>query len=461
MTISAKVTTSELKSALEQVTTLELESALERYASALNDIDKTKPDLSEQTVLEVLVARDGVFEALSEKTTASTDCFTKLVELDNRLKEQTKTIFETGKLVDWRASFNPPTEAWWWSLEAHPEEDVSSAKEEIDKSKSLDPLFNGLTVVGLTAVAAFLTTFSQMFSTGGINPLETFGLLGQGGLVIATIGSLRGAGKDAIQSVLKKLHIPPNLHSQFTFGVSGLLLLGSIGFYCWLPQLSEQYFKKGQEFYEKGQLKKAEQTYKQALKLDPEDSKINVALGLIYESIGDLGNASVQYKIAMQKGSVQAFNNLGRVNIQQGDLVTANTLLLMGLQRVKDQDINTEYQLYRNRGWALLKQEKYKRAEQALKKAIELDKQIPEKQIGGGMAYCLLGKALEAQDKTESAQQQWQYCQEFARPETINEYKWFIEAGRSELAEKVDTTSIMQEEQSPSDKAQPSSSPEN
>ena len=90
MTISAKVTTSELKSALEQVTTLELESALERYASALNDIDKTKPDLSEQTVLEVLVARDGVFEAISEKTTASTDCLTKLVELDNRLKEQTE-----------------------------------------------------------------------------------------------------------------------------------------------------------------------------------------------------------------------------------------------------------------------------------------------------------------------------------------------------------------------------------
>ena len=163
----------------------------------------------------------------------------------------------------------------------------------------------------------------------------------------------------------------------------------------------------------------------------------------------------------MQKGSVQAFNNLGRVNIQQGDLVTANTLLLIGLKGVKKQDINTKYQLHRNLGWALLKQEKYKRAEQELKKAIELDKQIPEKQIGGGMAYCLLGKALEAQDKTESAQQQWQYCQEFARPETINEYKWFIEAGRSELAEKVDTTSIMQEEQSPSDQAQPSSSPEN
>ncbi len=46
-------------------------------------------------------------------------------------------------------------------------------------------------------------------------------------------------------------------------------------------------------------------------------------------------------------------------------------------------------------GWVLLEQGLYEEAEKELRKAVDLDEKIPEKQLGGGMAYCLLPEAME------------------------------------------------------------------
>jgi Tfp pilus assembly protein PilF len=96
-------------------------------------------------------------------------------------------------------------------------------------------------------------------------------------------------------------------------------------------------------------------------------------LGKIYESLGDLKEASTHYKVALKRGDHRAFNNLGRVYISQKDSITAEALLRMGLQRVSKEEVQLNYELHQNLGWLLLKLKKYPAAEKELKQAVYLD----------------------------------------------------------------------------------------
>ena len=55
-------------------------------------------------------------------------------------------------------------------------------------------------------------------------------------------------------------------------------------------------------------------------------------------NLGDLEQASKEYKGALKRGYPHAFNNLGRIYISKKDLITAESLLGMGLQRVPKED---------------------------------------------------------------------------------------------------------------------------
>ena len=253
-----------------------------------------------------------------------------------------------AKLAQWRATFHPSTEAWWWFLEPTSDEEVSD-------SHPLDPLFNGLTIAGLTAVAAYMTTFVQIFSTGGITFAESFGLLGQGGLLLTVIHTLQNTGQEKIKNLLKKLNISPQFQSQATLGITAMLLFASVGVHNSLPQIGTWNYREGKKLYEKGLLEKAQAKYEQAAKIDPNNLEIQIALGQVYESLGDLKEASKEYKGALKRGYSQVFNNLGRVYISQKDLITAESLLRMGLQRVPKEDFQLNYELPQNLGLVLLK----------------------------------------------------------------------------------------------------------
>ena len=251
----------------------------------------------------------------------------KLLELDNFLKQQAHAIARGAKLAQWRATFHPSTEAWWWFLEP-------TCDEEVSRSNPLDPLFNGLTIAGLTAVAAYMTNFVQLFSTGGISLVESFGLLGQGGLLLTVIHTLQNTGQEKIKNLLKKLNISPQFHSQASLGITAMLLLASVGVNNSLPEIGKGNYREGEKLYEKGLLEKAKAKYEQAAKIDPNYWEIQIALGEVYESLGDIDQASKEYKRVLDLGEARAFNNLGRVYISKNDMITAESLLLMGLQRV-------------------------------------------------------------------------------------------------------------------------------
>ena len=447
---------------------MKLELALAQYTDALTNLKVAKSEPSEIEILHILIARDAIEEALSEKTQLSVESLAKLLELDNFLKQQADAIARGAKLAEWRATFHPSTEAWWWFLEP-------TSDEEVSHSNRLDPLFNGLTIAGLTAVGAYMTTFVQLFATGGITFAESFGLLGQGGLLLTVIHTLQSTGQDKIKNLLKKLNIPPQFHSQATLGITAMLLLASVGVNNSLPEIGKLYYRDGKEFYKEGLLVKAKAEYEQAAEVAPQDSDILIALGEIYESLGDIDQAKKQYQIVLEEGDARAFNNLGRVYMSSKDKQSdAESLLRIGLHLLakgpRKENDQLNYELHLNLGWVLFEQKLYDEAEKELRKAAALNDTLKKdtlkktKLLNGGLAYCLLPevrkKVMEGRkDKTnekpraddKKEKEDWEEkCKLDAYPETIAQYKWFIEKGKRDLAENMDTSGVVNTEPQPS-----------
>jgi hypothetical protein len=103
---------------------VKLEIALAQYTDALTNLKLAKSEPSEIEILHILVARDAIEEALSDKTQISVESLAKLLELDKFLKQQAHTIARGANLAEWRATFHPSTEAWWWFLEPTSDEEV-------------------------------------------------------------------------------------------------------------------------------------------------------------------------------------------------------------------------------------------------------------------------------------------------------------------------------------------------
>lgn len=418
------------------------EVALERYTSALSTIEAAAPNLTTDQALDALLARDALRTALADTQPEPTGHMATLIELDQRLRQQAEAIASAVPLDEWRNSRQPAEDAWWWYFQPH------AAPEAWNR---FDWLWNGLTAVALAMSASFMMGIYQSLAVGGLSWVETFSTIAQGaGLALIGRGALTTAGQQNVKNALVYLKIPPRFYSEATCLFAALILLIVFGLHIYLPNY---YYAKGQDLYKQGYLMNAEQRYIQGQLIASNDPRFNIALGTIYESLGSLDKALAQYQQALQQGVTRAFNDIGRIYIQRFNPVkkrsepeVAETYLRMGVQRAKSDpttDTNTRFQLHRNLGWALLQQKRYAEAKAELEKALVRDAQIVGKQIGGGMEACFLAQAYEQQGDPKNALAQWTLCRERARPETINEYKWFLSVGQGQLANCIDTSAIV------------------
>ena len=144
-------------------------------------------------------------------------------------------------------------------------------------------------------------------------------------------------------------------------------------------------------------------SYENALRLKPDGWESHYGLGNFYDEQGKYAQAEQQYRLAMQKSNqaVNAVNNLSRLKNRNEEYTQAAALALQGLNRTH----NPQWQaaLYKNLGWARLKQKRYSEAKSYLLKAIGLDNERTD-------AYCLLAQLQEALGEISPARISWEVC---------------------------------------------------
>ncbi|GAB4204624.1 MAG: hypothetical protein Fur006_59960 [Coleofasciculaceae cyanobacterium] len=210
----------------------------------------------------------------------------------------------------------------------------------------------------------------------------------------------------------------------FPWGFVLAALLGVVGFRWGTAQMAIAYHERGVTHQVANQLYLAQVDFKQALALQPDYPEAYYHLGFNYERLGDIQQARVAYNRAKQGQLSEAYSNLARLDILEGNYSTAVSLLQQGLALTPNNSV--KYSLLKNLGWAYLGQNRPNRAKPVLNQAIQLNKEKAS-------AYCLLARVQDAEGQSTNAITAWNSCHRYASRTHPDEKQWFQEA-RKRLA---------------------------
>ncbi|NMF57287.1 tetratricopeptide repeat protein [Pseudanabaena yagii] len=254
-------------------------------------------------------SRDRLQDELSQVAQLDDEQLVKLAELDLELKQRSDIACTDKELKQMRQNLQPPESAWWWYLD--PVIEDSQAKTWLDK---FDWVWNVGTVVCLVVATSFITQTAKAFSNEGFDFLGTLSTIGQGaGLAFVAGGALTDKGKKAVESTLMSMKIPASLHAEATFGASLLLMGAAYGIHQNLPKVGDFYFDQAQQHEKNGEWSQAVQSYKRALNFAQDDYKSQIAIGFLYEKLGNFDEALKVYKKGSFYGVPQFLNAQARV----------------------------------------------------------------------------------------------------------------------------------------------------
>lgn len=387
----------------------------------------------EQQVLALLNARDELYQALKRFPLPRRQILAEIKSLDQELQQ---LAFKMVMLLDfsaYRKSFPKSSEQWWWSLEEQPPTHPRGR---------YNWLFNGLTVGTWAVCLALLVDISRRFILGGA------GAAGLSAVTLSTIVSLlkarndlTDAGQQGFQKLIKKLGVPTYLEAEAKFCTTALMNIALMVFWFSLPSISQHYNSHGQRDQEKGKLGSAEQFYKLAISLNPNNADAHYNLGTLFEDIQELEKAKTQYLIAVRGEFPEAYNNLARLYLQNPKPEPNKAVALLNQGRHLDSDndgtpdVNNstpdvKYNIFKNLGWARLMQGLPHNSEAYLDIAIEISKTDDDHYIRNpASAYCLLGQALEAKDPAlPTSLQAWQRCCQLGNSSNPDEDAWLLKA---------------------------------
>jgi len=390
--------------------------------------NKTRDD---RAVLAVLRSRDALHAALQQSPTPGIYTLTKIQTLDQKLQQQSSEMSELLDFKEYRKSFPKASDHWWWALDT---QKPAHCRDQYDW------LFKGLTIGAWTVSLALLIDISGRFLLGGA------GVAGLSAITFSSLmtliqarNDLTDAGRQSFDTLVKNLKVPSHLQEKARLGSIALLTAALFTFWLSLPIISNQYNRRGLTDHYRGKLGTAEQNYKRAISLNPDNVDAHYNLSTLYENLQEIDKAKTQYLIAIQGDLPDAYNNLARLYLQppNPNLPKAVALLNQGLKLADEQQSPSEvkYSLYKNLGWARLQQKRYREAKRALKTAIAIS-ELPDAQSVAnlGSAYCLLAQALDVQNRP-AALQTWQRCCQLANSGDPNEDAWLFQS-RQRLAAK-------------------------
>ena len=307
----------------------------------------------------------------------------KILELDNRLKQQAILITQAVSLREYRGILNPPKEAWWWFLD-------HTLERQKDPLTRFDFIWNFITIILLTISISLGLDIVSRFLSGGLDWLSSLILAFQSLLTIfaASIITNSNATLKFSEQIFHLLNIKQYFYQKLTqIILSILLLFFTIGFRHHLPSIANYFNERGLTHYEAGKVAISQADFERAIGLDSTNAEAHYNLGRLYEEWQDLEKAQEQYRLALRGNLDVAYNALGRLLIQDKKYSEAVSMLLQGLEISSPTDRETRGALFKNLGWARLGQKRYVEAESALREAIELDSELAS-------AHCLLAEVL-------------------------------------------------------------------
>jgi tetratricopeptide (TPR) repeat protein len=379
--------------------------ALARYTTALSVLEQAISQATPEQILEILLARDVIATLLKDKTLEPIPELVSLAGLDLRLKKHAIAIATQVKLPEWRASFQPSSEAWWWFF-APP----------LPAASPWEWFRNVLSAICVAVALGLLLDIAPRFLSGGPDTWGAFAVIGQSLLTLLTAGgALTKAGQEGLERLLTHLTIPKTYYAGIKFGVTLIILGILLAFRLALPAISIGYNNNGLANYQAGHFASALSDYQRALKLNPDYAEAHYNLGLLYEDLQDLDQAKIAYQLAARSGLDAAYNNLARLYIREKKYTEAVPLLLAGQDQAQDNEVR--YDLLKNLGWARLGQGRYAEAGQLLQEAIALTNERAP-------AHCLLAQVLEAQTQINEARTEWEQCLAFASSRQPDEDAW-------------------------------------
>lgn len=397
-----------------------LYSLLKRYDNSLKNLEETIntcscrhikigdqiQELLLEKILEVVIIRDALQKEL-EITEASPGNLLQVSKLDRKLSANLSKLAK-NKYITWsvrrylltqleaiRNVSNPAAKSWWWFLNIP-----------VHGWDRWDFTWNTLTFIWLVSIFSLFTDIASRFLTGGagLGIEGSFAVICQSILVLASGGSLTTTGQKVVENTLKKWKIPKNWWQETKFVAASLLLVFFILFRSYLPEIAHVYNNEGRKDYENGHLDSAESKYKRAIELTPDYEVAHYNLGELYEDLQDFKQAQQHYNLSVQIGFPPAINNLARLYILSEKVPVRNAvnLLKKGISQLENElqfseiqgKEQIQYSLFKNLGWARLKQERYQEAKDALKIAINIEPK-------NASAYCLLSQVLEKLDSKQ------------------------------------------------------------
>ena len=407
-----------------------LSPALQHYQDTLQNWQQTA---TTDCALAVLRARDTLQGVLEEGDEYEIDGLQSLCELDKKLRQQALSIPALVNFAAYRQSLSPPENYWWWQL------DQMQPKH---RHNRFDWLYRGSRVLVWTVSLGLLGDIIRRFFLGGPGVVGVSAITFSSLLTLLNARSeLTEAGQTGFDQLLKNFRIPTHWHEEAKLGATGLLSLFLFGVWLSLPSVSDWYNRLGTQAVNTGRLGSAEQYYQRAIALNPDNLNAHYNLGTLYEDLQRLEEAQTQYRIAVQGDVPQAYNNLGRLYLlpANGEPAAAVTLLSQGLELSAQQEaelkadssfFSTQYNLYKNLGWARLLQERYEEAVFPLQAAIGVT-QRPEAAaeiLNPASAYCLLAQVQEQQGDKTAALESWADCYRLGKSTNPDEDTWGFQA---------------------------------
>lgn len=416
---------------------------LEGYRNALNILDASQT-MTQEEALDILGARDRLHQELEAKSQTSFAEWMEVIKEDERLKQKAYKLVQVLDLAVYRESLPIDSEAWWWNLDS---------RESLHPYNRFDWLFRTIKLILLGVNFTLIGTIATRFLSGASGVWEIGGLVFSTFIsLLQTQNALSKVRRKGFIKLMDKLNIPEHWYEEVQLGTTIVVFLILLGIWQNFSFFSELYKEKGYDYQEQQELVKAEQNYLKAIELDSDNLDAHYKLATLYEELQDFANAKKQYLIAAKGGYLDAYNNLAYWYIRENKNDEVVELLNQGLKILAKKESNFEqltnteklnlqtqkYSLYKNLGWAILKQERNEDAIPFLRTAINIAKQ-PKYQPyirNPGAAFCIYAQVWQNQENQSSqAKQYWQQCRQLiksrlAAGETINpeEYRWLYEA---------------------------------